>query len=820
MKADAERDRSSASPTTPSADEELLELRRFTHGAATTPPLEGSWLPALLHGFRNPSAVRTPYPFVLFKGLEDSSSGLSWSDLLKRTASSSELGAGGKILLDNLPRFEQAVSLALSASAGDEKDLIRVRQAGLDSIEDLGISAEAGESLRTSWGLLVDSLPPGIWVPLDETSSLVLWRHSVARAVRRARQAFRLEIADTVSRARELVRLERSRETERVGGADWKDELGAEAEGLIDPTRLAAIAGPRRGSVRRSAERLQALSESLELLEVYLAGDEGPEAAIVLLPEAPLPRGWTEDQTELLVVRDEDPCACAMGLFDRETAAWSEILRAQKHVDLELSGRFDPRRHSAWLEGAPPALSPEAQSLLPPVAAVESPGHLGRNRLASLSRVLRGRRPVHVLVTLDPYDDPGATTEDTSSAHYSRLELAYLAIGHRRAAAHQGVLSQPVDLVKAFDRLADRPEPALHLIATSAPDAAPGPWLHLGAAIEGRAHPLFTYDPIAGESWARRLELGNNPQPEADWPIYPEADDGTFTFADFALLDPRARAEFRQIPEGLEAADFVPLVEHLTRHEGAETEIPYIRAIDESGGSTRLAVSSHLVRASKDRLDFWRTLQELAGIGNEHVRRAIDSTREEMTAAWEEERRHLEELQAAAVAEASESAGNTALEGVARFLLDLDPGSLDGIGQSLTSGTQEGSVGPPSADGSTNTSAPVTAPASDGDADAVVADAAEVETARPTSARDDDEMEPYVDTVLCTSCDDCVRMNPRLFVYDSNKQVEIIDPTAGSYKQLVEGAEKCPAKCIHPGTPLDPNEPGLDELRQRAAAFN
>jgi ferredoxin len=757
---------------------------------------------------------------VLFDGLEENSGGLSWSDLLKRTASSAELGAGGKILRDNLPRFEQAVSLALAANTGDEDDLIRVRQAGLDSIEDLGISAEAGESLRTSWNLLDDSLPPGTWVPLDETSSLVLWRHSVARAVRRARQTFRIEVADTVSRASELVRLERSREAEQGGGAGWKDELGGEADGLIDPTRLAAIAGPRRGSVRRSAERLQTLSESLELLEAYLAGDEGPEAAIVLLPDAPLPHGWTEDQTELLVVHNEDPCACAMELFDRETAAWSEVLRARKHVDLELSGRFDPRRHSAWLEGAPPALTPEAQSLLPPVAAVENPGHLGRDRLASLSHVLRGRRPVHVIVTLDPYDDPGARTEDTPSAHNSRLELAYLAIGHRRAAAHQGVLSQPLDLVRAFDRLADRPEPALHLIATSTPDATPGPWLHLGAAVEGRAHPLFTYDPIAGESWARRLELGNNPQPEADWPIYPEADDETFTFADFALLDPRARTEFRQISEGLEAADFVPLVKHLTQHEGTETEIPYIRAIDESGTPTRLAVSAHLVRASKDRLDFWRTLQELAGIGNEHVRRAIDSTREEMTTAWEEERRQLEELQAAAVAEASESAGNIALEGVARFLLDLDPGSLDGIGQSLTSGAQVAGVSTPSSDGSTNSAAPVAAPGSDDNAGATIAEAAEVETAPPPSAGDDDEMEPYVDTVLCTSCDDCVRMNPRLFVYDSNKQVEIIDPTAGTYKHLVEAAEKCPAKCIHPGTPLDPNEPGLDGLRQRAAAFN
>jgi pyruvate-ferredoxin/flavodoxin oxidoreductase len=36
----------------------------------------------------------------------------------------------------------------------------------------------------------------------------------------------------------------------------------------------------------------------------------------------------------------------------------------------------------------------------------------------------------------------------------------------------------------------------------------------------------------------------------------------------------------------------------------------------------------------------------------------------------------------------------------------------------------------------------------------------------------------------------------------------------------VIGAEKCPAKCIHPGKPLNPDEPGLEALMDRAAPFN
>ncbi|MHC4990682.1 MAG: ferredoxin, partial [Planctomycetota bacterium] len=80
--------------------------------------------------------------------------------------------------------------------------------------------------------------------------------------------------------------------------------------------------------------------------------------------------------------------------------------------------------------------------------------------------------------------------------------------------------------------------------------------------------------------------------------------------------------------------------------------------------------------------------------------------------------------------------------------------------------------------------------------------------------------EPWIDTALCTSCNDCLDINPRLFVYDGNKQAVIGDPRAGTYDELVRAAEKCPARCIHPGTPLNPEEPNLEELIERAKPFN
>ena len=89
-------------------------------------------------------------------------------------------------------------------------------------------------------------------------------------------------------------------------------------------------------------------------------------------------------------------------------------------------------------------------------------------------------------------------------------------------------------------------------------------------------------------------------------------------------------------------------------------------------------------------------------------------------------------------------------------------------------------------------------------------------------ADDDDDMgnEPYIDTLRCTSCDDCLKINPKVFIYNDEQQAYIGEAKAGTFKQLVMAAEACPAECIHPGDPLNPKEKGLDKLIKRAEPFN
>jgi len=90
--------------------------------------------------------------------------------------------------------------------------------------------------------------------------------------------------------------------------------------------------------------------------------------------------------------------------------------------------------------------------------------------------------------------------------------------------------------------------------------------------------------------------------------------------------------------------------------------------------------------------------------------------------------------------------------------------------------------------------------------------------AAPAPAQDEAE-EAWVDTAMCTSCDECVRKFPAVFVYNGDKQAIVKNARGGSFRDLVMAAEKCTAKVIHPGAPWNPSEPDLAAWVERARPF-
>jgi hypothetical protein len=299
-------------------------------------------------------------------------------------------------------------------------------------------------------------------------------------------------------------------------------------------------------------------------------------------------------------------------------------------------------------------------------------------------------------------------------------------------------------------------------------------YLASAAAMQSRAFPAFSYDPEAGSEFVERFSLENNPQPAVDWPIerLDYADDDlqsvtanvAFTFADFVSCDARHAAHFAAVPRAEWRDGMVPVQQWLDDPPAdATTGVPYLLAVDEASQLCRVLVDDRLIRAAQRCREGWHRLQELAGIRDARTERLIARERQ----AWEEE--HRKQLAAA-----------------------------------IASSVAAGGASAPVADAAVNA-----APAA---AAAAVSAAVEAEPARNPD-------EPYIETIRCSSCNECTLLNGRMFAYNENKQAYIADLKAGSYAQLVQAAESCQVSVIHPGKPWDASEPGLEELIERAKPF-
>jgi hypothetical protein len=251
------------------------------------------------------------------------------------------------------------------------------------------------------------------------------------------------------------------------------------------------------------------------------------------------------------------------------------------------------------------------------------------------------------------------------------------------------------DLLAGYLSALDSSRTSLHLVnrGTQSRVEKPllDPWFVASAALESRAHPFVLVNPDAGDHAAQRVSFSGNPQSDNDWPIekleYRNADGETtemelaFTFADYALLMPTLREHFRAIPAGLESEDLLPVDQYLEAgDEVVDRAVPFVWAIDDEGTLLRLAVSRALVFACRDRLNYWHTLQELAGIQNFYVEEAIDRIVEEQRVAIEAEREQLQKEHADEIESVRTEAAGEAMGQLVDFLMGADLSGMIGGG--------------------------------------------------------------------------------------------------------------------------------------------
>ncbi len=504
-----------------------------------------------------------------------------------------------------------------------------------------------------------------------------------------------------------------------------------------------------------------------------------------------------------------NPCQEAHTRSQKDEVEFVRTIAALKMAGLMMEQKYDEDLHGDYFDQFNLSnLAEEDIQYLPTLLVIEHARQLGE-QYNDFLRLLSHNRFVKVLAFThldDLYAMEGTDRDDW-------LELASLAVFRRNSYVFQGGVDLPADLNRAFKKGLQLPESAFWnvLIPSTEAEDPLADQAGLHAAVASRYFPRMAYRPESNHFASHQIDLLHNPDPEGglvseELPVKSANETGSIvsgsTVAAFLAMDPERRNTLEILPTGYENSDLIPLHEYLSQtKESLSGKIPFLWMVDEENRLIRAAVPFSWVQKSRHRLEYWAFLQSLAGINKDQVQNAI----EEAKSAWETEKQVEIESLKSALLEKYEKERSAFLEQAIFRMLNGMLGEKGDIEMALTEMSQT-ELPPKKEEAKPEEKATVL--------QAEKPKAAEKEEAAPVIE------EAWVESEDCTSCQDCVDALPSVFKYNKNKQAYVHDPKGGTFAQIVKAAEKCPARCIHPGVPQNKNEPSLEKWIKRAEKFN
>jgi pyruvate-ferredoxin/flavodoxin oxidoreductase len=416
----------------------------------------------------------------------------------------------------------------------------------------------------------------------------------------------------------------------------------------------------------------------------------------------------------------------------------------------------------------------------------------------------------------------------------TRKELALLAMAHRNVFVVQSSQASPSHLLGGVLRgLQSRYPTVFSLNCPCPPEHGLGDDAATAAArlaLEARAFPILIYDPAAGAAMSDRLSLDGNPMLEEIWPTYDlrytDADGKQqtlslpVTIADWAATEARFKKHFKVLKPDVDADTLQRFDEYLAASaEDRDGKTPFIYALGATGQLDRLSVSSEIVELAEDRLSLWHQLREMAGL--EVAESARQSIAGEIETVFEQRADELKAEHARTVADLRTKYPAAIARRMAEGLVRATGNGQESVADLLKRVGEMRTlepIGKVDLGGNGGGGGAAAAPA----VAATPADTA-VKTEAAVAVAEEEEgvgLEPYIQSELCTACNECTNINKRMFAYNEKKQAYIKDPKAGTFRELVMAAEKCPVAIIHPATPLNPKEKDLDKWVKRGARFN
>ncbi len=548
----------------------------------------------------------------------------------------------------------------------------------------------------------------------------------------------------------------------------------------------------------------------------------------------------------------QDAPSLAIGIFEGHMRKMGDGFIAVRRAELELAGEYDAAVHEPfftrfdWRQ-----FTDEEFQMCPPIFAVGGDGAMLDIGFQNLSRLMASGKPIRVIV-LDTqvYSNTGGqactsgfTGQVSDMAAYGgrqhgkeevRKELALIAMAHRDVFVVQGSQAAPSHLLSGVLRgLQSRLPAVFALHCPCPPEHGLGDAAAAGAArlaLESRAFPLLVYDPDAGPDMSVRLSLDGNPSLDDRWPTYDlkylddEGKDQSIslavTIADWAATEARFKKHFKPIGTADDEDGLMLFTEFLDLPtDEREGKTPFIYVIDVTKRLGRLAVAPEMVALAEERLHFWSQLRQMAGVEvAEDVRDTVES---DLEAELEQKLEALRRDYEAKIADLKARYPHRVARRLAEGLLRASENGQQTVAELLQRAESTPGLKPLRLEDGNGEHAVATVTAVPA---APVTPAPATTVAEPGVAVEEEEealvMEPYIDSALCTTCDECTNLNKKMFMYNDKKQAYIKDPRAGTFRELVLAAEKCPVEIIHPGTPLNPKEKDLAKWVKRAERFS
>jgi pyruvate-ferredoxin/flavodoxin oxidoreductase len=494
-------------------------------------------------------------------------------------------------------------------------------------------------------------------------------------------------------------------------------------------------------------------------------------------PYNPYPFPWTSHLFQ-------DSPSVAMGVFEGHMVKMAEGFKAVRMAELELNGGYNPIEHAAqfshfnWEQ-----FSDDEWHLCPPVVSIGGDGAMYDIGFQNLSRALMSGKPVKVLVVdTQVYSNTGGQActsgfigqvadmspygKSQKGKQEIRKEMSLIGMAHRTSFVLQSAISNPTHLIEGYiDGLNSRRPALFNIYAVCPVEHGVGDDRAVEQskmAVESRAYPLFRYDPDQAVAFSECISLEGNPAMEDEWPEY------SLAYKDADGVEQKMTLPFTFADFALSEGRF-----------GKQ----FKKAPQETWNDD-MALLADFLKLSEDERDgkfpyIWAVDKK------NRLMRVLVS--QELVKSCQERLNFWAQLKDVAGLNRETVDEQVIADRARAELVQKLTASLASFGGGV----------------SVDAGVPVAA----------------APAAKPAASADGFES-VWIESPECTACDECTKLAPKAFAYNDQKQAVVLNPQGTSYANLVKAAEKCTAGCIHPGTPWNMSEPGVDKLIARAAKFN